>query len=257
MSHDPEPFDAAQEVSVTAERPVRPELAPTPDPAPDRVTWDMVRADEEVNALIEQANANLGVLGYTEHGVRHVTLVSRIARNVLRLLGHDAETQELAAIAGYLHDIGNSISRYDHAMTGAVLAQQILRRMEMPPRDIAIIMAAIGSHGDDAGRLGEATHPVGAALILADKSDVHRTRVRNTEPSTFDQHDRVNYAAQHAFLRVDEPERTITLELSIDTDVAKVMHYFEIFLPRMLMSRRAAEFLGCEFHISINNVELL
>ena len=257
MSEHLTPTDAALAAVFTTERPIRPDLALQPDPAPDRVTWDLVRADEEVSALIEQANANLGVLGYTEHGVRHVTLVSRIARNVLRLLDYDAENQELAAIAGYLHDMGNSISRYDHAMTGAILAQQILRRMDMPPRDVAIIMAAIGSHGDDAGRLGEATHPVGAALILADKSDVHRSRVRNTELSTFDQHDRVNYAAQHAFLRVDEAQRTITLELTIDTNVAKVMHYFEIFLPRMLMSRRAAEFLQCAFHICINDVELL
>jgi len=207
--------------------------------------------------LIEQANKSLGVLGYTEHGVRHVTLVSRIARNVLRYLGYDSEYQELASIAGYLHDVGNVISRYDHAYTSALLAHDILIRMGMPPTDVAIIMGAIGSHGDDSGRLGEAVHPVGAALILADKSDVHRSRVRNPDLNAFDQHDRVNYAAQTSFLRVDEPEKTITLELAIDTSVAQVMHYFEIFLPRMLMSRRAAEFLGCEFHITINGVTLL
>jgi len=245
------------DIATSVERPVMPELASEPDPAPDIVTFDIVRNDAEVAALVERANENLGVLGYTEHGVRHVTLVSRIARNVLRHLGYDAEHQELASIAGYLHDIGNVISRYDHAHTGAILARDILNRLGMPPKDVAIIMGAIGSHGDDSGRLGEAVHPVGAALILADKSDVHRSRVRNPEPVSFDQHDRVNYASQSSFLRVDELGKTITLELSIDTSVAQVMHYFEIFLPRMLMSRRAAEFLGCEFHITINGVTLL
>ncbi|MDQ3547586.1 MAG: HD domain-containing protein [Chloroflexota bacterium] len=245
------------DIATSVERPVMPELASEPDPAPDIVTFAIVRNDAEVAALVERANENLGVLGYTEHGVRHVTLVSRIARNVLRHLGYDAEHQELASIAGYLHDIGNVISRYDHAHTGAILARDILNRLGMPPKDVAIIMGAIGSHGDDSGRLGEAVHPVGAALILADKSDVHRSRVRNPEPASFDQHDRVNYASQSSFLRVDELGKTITLELSIDTSVAQVMHYFEIFLPRMLMSRRAAEFLSCEFHITINGVTLL
>ncbi|HQZ89969.1 MAG TPA: HD domain-containing protein [Thermomicrobiales bacterium] len=257
MTADQDPPDSPARSPRLGERPVRPELAPRPDPAPDIVTFDLVRSDPEVVALIEQANKSLGVLGYTEHGVRHVTLVSRIARNVLRYLGYDSEYQELASIAGYLHDVGNVISRYDHAYTSALLAHDILIRMGMPPTDVAIIMGAIGSHGDDSGRLGEAVHPVGAALILADKSDVHRSRVRNPDLNAFDQHDRVNYAAQTSFLRVDEPEKTITLELAIDTSVAQVMHYFEIFLPRMLMSRRAAEFLGCEFHITINGVTLL
>jgi uncharacterized protein len=245
------------DIAARAERPIRPDLASEPDPAPDVVTFDIVRTDPEVEALVERANENLGVLGYTEHGVRHVTLVSRIARNVLRHLGYDEQHQELASIAGYLHDIGNVISRYDHAHTGAILARDILNRLGMSPKDVAIIMGAIGSHGDDSGRLGEAVHPVGAALILADKSDVHRSRVRNPEPASFDQHDRVNYASQSSFLRVDELNKTITLEISIDTSVAQVMHYFEIFLPRMLMCRRASEFLGCEFHITINGVTLL
>lgn len=257
MSGEQNASESLANIAASGERPVMPERAATPDPAPDRVTFEIVRADAEVAALVEQANVSLGVIGYTEHGVRHVTLVSRIARNVLRHLGYDAEYQELASIAGYLHDLGNVISRYDHALTGALLARDILNRLGMPPTDVAIIMGAIGSHGDDAGRLGEAVHPVGAALILADKSDVHFSRVRNPDPSTFDAHDRVNYASQSSFLRVDELNRTITLELTIDTAVAQVMHYFEIFLPRMLMSRRAAEFLDCQFHITVNGVTLL
>ena len=194
-------------------------------------------------------------------GIRSVqrtwALVSKIARNVLRHLGYDREYQELASIAGYLHDVGNVISRYDHAYTGAMLARDVLSRMGMPPSDVAIIMGAIGSHGDDSQRLGEAVHPVSAALILADKSDVHRSRVRNPDAATFVQHDRVNYASESSVLRVDPENKRIALGLTIDTSISQVMHYFEIFLPRMLMSRRAAEFLGCAFHIDINGVELL
>lgn len=221
------------------------------------LTLETVRADPEVQALIRQANKNLGVLGFTEHGFRHVGLVSHIARNVLRLLDYDPHQQELAAIAGYLHDIGNVVSRHGHAVTGAVLAHPILTRLGMPPDDVAVILGAIGSHGDDNNRPGEPVHAVSAALILADKSDVHRSRVRNPDPATFDQHDRVNYAATSSFLRVDAVAKTITLELEIDCEMAPVMQYFEIFLPRMLMSRHAAELLGCTFHITINGVVVL
>lgn len=241
--------------------------APTAEPRPaqeepaERATaslhLDAIRNDDEVRALILQANKNLGVLGFTEHGFRHVGLVANIARNVLRLLGYDARQQELAAIAGYLHDIGNVISRHSHALTSATLAYPILTRLGMAPEDTAIVLGAIGSHGDDNGRLGEPVHPPSAALILADKSDVHRSRVRNPDPATFDQHDRVNFAATSSFLRVDAAAQTITLELQIDTTIAPVMHYFEIFLPRMLMCRRAAEHLGCAFHITMNDVVLL
>ena len=216
------------------------------------LTLEIVRNDPEIQAYIKQANKNLGVLGFTEHGFRHVGLVANIARNVMRLLGYDARQQELAAIAGYTHDIGNVISRHGHASTGALLAHAILDRLGMAPQDVAIVLGAIGSHGDDTGRLGEPVHPVSAALILADKSDVHRSRVRNPDPASFDQHDRVNYAATSSFLRVDSGAKTITLELQIDAEMAPVMQYFEIFLPRMLMSRRAAELLGCVFHITIN-----
>jgi hypothetical protein len=218
---------------------------------------DVVKADPEVQGFIRQANKNLGVLGFTEHGFRHVGLVASISRNVLRLLGYDGRQQELAAIAGYLHDIGNVVSRHGHASTGAVLAHPILTRLGMAPDDVAVVLGAIGSHGDDHHRLGEPVHPVSAALILADKSDVHRSRVRNNDPASFDQHDRVNYAATSSFLRVDAGAKTITLELTIDTDLAPVMEYFEIFLPRMLMSRHAALLLECDFHITINEAVVL
>ncbi|MEA2513112.1 MAG: uncharacterized protein QOJ59_2599 [Thermomicrobiales bacterium] len=236
---------------------VAPETAAASTRTEPSLMLDVVRADAEVQAYIRQANKNLGVLGFTEHGFRHVGLVANISRNVLRLLGYDPRQQELAAIAGYLHDIGNVISRHGHASTGALLAYPILNRLGMAPEDVAIVLGAIGSHGDDSGRLGEPVHPVSAALILADQSDVHRSRVRNTDPTTFDQHDRVNYAATSSFLRVAPEAKTITLELTIDTEMAPVMQYFEIFLPRMLMSRHAAELLGCAFHITINEVVVL
>jgi metal-dependent HD superfamily phosphatase/phosphodiesterase len=220
------------------------------------VTLDAVKADPEIQAFIRNANRNLGVIGYTEHGFRHVGLVANIARNILKRMGFDRRQQELAAIAGYLHDIGNVVSRLDHARTGALLAHGILRRLGATPEDAAIVMGAIGSHEDE-GHIGEPVHAVSAALILADKADVHRSRVRNPDPTTFDQHDRVNFAATSSRLRVDPDAKSITLELEIDTSIAPVMHYFEIFLPRMLMSRRAAEALGYAFHITINDVSVL
>jgi len=236
---------------------VDPEAASAAAETEPSLMLDTIRADPEVQSLISQANINLGVLGFTEHGFRHVGLVANIARNVLRLLAYDERQQELAAIAGYLHDIGNVVSRHGHATTSAMLAHSILVRLHMPWADIAVVLGALGSHGDDHGRLGEAVNPVSAAVILADKSDVHRSRVRNTDRATFDQHDRVNYAATSSFLRVDAGAKTITLELTIDTEIAPVMHYFEIFLPRMLMSRHAAELLDCEFHIVMNEVVVL
>jgi hypothetical protein len=220
------------------------------------VSLDTVKADPEVQAFIRNANRNLGAIGYTEHGFRHVGLVANIARNILKRMGFDRRQQELAAIAGYLHDMGNVVSRFDHARTGALLAHGILRRLGATPEDAAIVMGAIGSHEDE-GHMGEPVHAVSAALILADKADVHRSRVRNPEPTTFDQHDRVNFAATSSRLRVDPDAKSITLELEIDTSIAPVMHYFEIFLPRMLMSRRAAEALGHAFHITINDVSVL
>lgn len=219
--------------------------------------FSAVKDDPEIREMISSANRNLGVLGFTEHGFRHVGLVANIARNIMGRLDYDPRHQELAAIAGYTHDIGNVISRHGHASTGAILAHQILTRLGMDPADVIVVMSAIGSHGDDAGRLGEPVHPVSAALILADKSDVHRTRVRNNDPVSFDDHDQMNYATTSSFLRVDPDAKSITLELEIDTEMASVMKYFELFLPRMQMCRRAADLLGQTFHITINDVAVL
>ncbi|MGI9252749.1 MAG: HD domain-containing protein [Thermomicrobiales bacterium] len=234
-----------------------PTLGSAAPPHLSSLSFETVKSDPEVHAYIQVANENLGVLGFTEHGFRHVSLVSSIARNVLRLLGYDERQQELAAIAGYLHDIGNVVSRHAHAQSSALLCHVILNRLGMNPVDVAVVLGAVGSHGDDHQRLGEPVHPVSAALILADKSDVHRSRVRVQDVSSFDQHDRVNYAATSSFLRVDGEAKTITLQLTIDTAIAPVIEYFEIFLPRMLMCRHAATLLGCGFHITINDVAVL
>jgi uncharacterized protein len=220
------------------------------------ITLDTVKSDPEVQSLIRNANRNLGAIGYTEHGFRHVGLVANIARNILKRMGFDRRHQELAAISGYLHDVGNVVSRHDHARTGALLAHGILNRLGANHEDTAIVMGAIGSHEDE-GHMGDPVHAVSAALILADKADVHRSRVRNTDPTAFDQHDRVNYAATSSRLHVDPDQKSVTLQLAIDTAIAPVMQYFEIFLPRMLMSRRAAEALGYDFHITINDVTVL
>lgn len=221
------------------------------------VTFAQIEQDDEIRAMIEAADHNLGVLGYTEHGFRHVGLVSKIARGVMFRLGYDAHQQELAAIAGFTHDIGNVVSRHGHASTGAVIAHQILTARGMAPADVIVVMSAIGSHGDDHGKLGEPVNPVSAALILADKSDVHRSRVRNNDPADFDDHDQMNYATTSSFLRVNPDAKTITLELEIDTELASVMKYFELFLPRMQMCRRAANLLQQQFRITINNVAVL
>ncbi|MDQ7819366.1 MAG: HD domain-containing protein [Armatimonadota bacterium] len=218
------------------------------------VTLEDVKRDPEVEAYIDKANEYTGAIGYTEHGARHANLTASIAYNTLKRLGYPERDAQLASIAAYLHDIGNLVSRVNHEHTGAVLANRILERLGMDPVERAIVMGAIGNHEE---KHGEPVSPVGAAVILADKSDVHRSRVRNPDPTTFDIHDRVNYAVQHSFLRVDDKSRTITLELTIDTQLSQVMEYFEIFLTRMVMCRRAAKFLNCEFKLQINGVKLL
>jgi metal-dependent HD superfamily phosphatase/phosphodiesterase len=218
------------------------------------VTLDDVRRDHEVQVFIAKANDNLAVLGYTEHGTRHAGLVAAAASNVLLRLGYPEREAELAAIAGYLHDIGNGISRLDHGIAAALNARHILDRLGMPPEEFAEVMCAIGNHEEE---YGQAVSAMAAAVILGDKSDVHRSRVRRIVPDTTDMHDRVNTATTRSLLNVDGDVKSITLELEIDTTIIRLMHYFEIFLERMVMCRRAAEFLGCSFGLVINGTRLL
>jgi metal-dependent HD superfamily phosphatase/phosphodiesterase len=218
------------------------------------VTLDDLKKDPEVDAYITKANEYTEAIGYTEHGARHANLTASIAYNTLKRLAYQERDTQLAAVAAYLHDIGNMVSRINHEHTGAMLANSILLRLGMDPVERGIIMGAIGNHEEKGG---EPVSPVGAAVILADKSDVHRSRVRNPDMTTFDIHDRVNYAVEHSFLRVDEKGKTISLELTIDTKLSQVMEYFEIFLSRMVMCRRAAQFLACEFKLQINGAKLL
>lgn len=220
----------------------------------EKITLADVKRHPQVETFLQQGNDNLGSIGFTEHGARHATLVATIARQIMQRLGYSERECELAAIAGYLHDIGNVISREGHGLTGAMIAMQLFAEMGMPYDETAIVAAAIGNHEE---QYGVAVHPVAAALILADKSDVHRSRVRNPDVSTFDIHDRVNYAVTHSFLRVEEETRLITLELTIDQSVSSIFDYFEIFLLRMVMCRRAAETLQATFSIVINDSKLL
>src|SRR5262245_49253765 len=223
--------------------------APPAGGAVSQVTFDFVREHPRVRLYIRMADAALEAIGYTEHGERHVGLVSRIAFNVLKRMGRPEREAELAAIAGYLHDIGNAVNRDHHAQTSAVMSMQILGDMGMPDAEIATVMGAVGNHHENDG---EPVSRVAAALIMADKSDVHRTRVRNPDMIKFDIHDRVNYAVVKSFLNVDEAAKRITLELTVDTAISQVMEYFEIFMTRMVASRKAAKYLGTDFGLTVN-----
>jgi metal-dependent HD superfamily phosphatase/phosphodiesterase len=218
------------------------------------VNLPQVKSHPAVKTFIRLADDYLGELGYTEHGFRHAKIVARDARNLLKGLGYEKRVSERAAIAGYLHDMGNFISRAGHPQSGAAISYQILGELGMPYKEIGIVLGAVGNHEEG---IGQPVSPESAALILADKADVHRSRVRNKDAETFDIHDRVNYAAESSVLSVDAEKRTLTLELTIDTDMCKIMEYFEIFLERMAMCRRAAEFLDCQFRLVINGTEVL
>jgi metal-dependent HD superfamily phosphatase/phosphodiesterase len=207
----------------------------------NRITLEEIKENIFVKTLIRVGNENLKVMGFTEHGFRHLSLVSNIAYNVIRILGLSEREAELASIAGYMHDIGNVVNRRGHHLSGAILAYYILDDL--------------GMHHDE--ETGQPVNNVAAALILADKSDVHRTRVRNKTNIGLDIHDRVNYAVERSFLRVDPEKKHISLELDIDSQISPVMDYFEIFLSRMIMCRRAAEFLGCTFALEINGKKLV
>ena len=216
------------------------------------VTLEKVQADPELSMFISAADRVMEGLGYTEHGFRHANLTARISYNVLTRAGFDERTANLGCIAGYLHDVGNMFTREAHGQTGAVVVYQSLRDA-VPGPDLATICAAIANH-EEAN--GYAVSPASAAVILADKSDVHRSRVRKSGKIEFDIHDRVNFAAEQSFLRVDSTAKTVTLELTIDTEISQVMEYFEIFLGRMQMCRKAAEVLDCRFKLTINGAEL-
>lgn len=215
---------------------------------------ERVRESQRISAFIDAADEFLDAQGYTEHGQRHARLVGHIAFNVLTHLGHERRAAELAAVAGYLHDVGNVVTRTNHGISSAFLAMDLLRELDVDWRDIAYVMSAVGNHEE---QHGESVSEIGAAVILADKSDVHRSRVRKNASIEMDIHDRVNYAVETSFLRVDPQDRTITLELEIDTAISQVLEYFEIFLERMVMCRRAARTLHCDFKITVNNVPVL
>lgn len=218
------------------------------------ITLEDVRNNEEVIALVQGAQKQLNSLGYTEHSLRHVGIVSKRAGDILETLGYPKERVELARIAGYLHDIGNCVNRKDHAHSGAIMAYNILKDMGMNVTDRTEIMMAIGNHDEETGT---AVSDISAALILADKSDVHRDRVVNTNIGTFDKHDKVNYAVTDAKLIINKEDRKITLSIEIDTELCPVLDYFEIFIDRMIMSKYAAKYLNIWLELIINGTKLL
>ena len=218
------------------------------------VTYEDVRKSEEIRTYIKQADESLKAIGYTEHSFAHCTKVAKVAGDLLEKLGYDAHEVELARIAGFMHDIGNVVNRIDHAQSGAMMAFRILDKMGMPPEDVATVITAIGNHDE---QTDAAVNAVAAALIIADKTDVRRSRVRNRSTINFDIHDRVNYAAEKSDVILEPDSKTITLDLKINTEICAVMDYFEIFTGRMLLCRKAAEFLGLQFKLDINDVYLL
>ncbi len=219
------------------------------------ITYDTIRHNKHVNALIEAGNAALDVMGFTDHGYAHAGITADTAAKVLATLGYDERTCELARVAAYMHDIGNAVNRADHALTGATLAHQILLSEGAAPEDIAAIVTAIGNHDEKAAN---AVTPLSAALILADKSDVRRSRVRcRPEDIDFDIHDRVNYAVVGSELIVDPEAKIVILKLTIDTAICPVMDYFEIFLTRMILCRSAAKYLELSFELIINDTRML
>ena len=218
------------------------------------LTFKNVKNNEAIRTYIQRADESLIALGFTEHSFAHVTMVAENAGYILETLGYPARTVELAKIAGFLHDIGNLVNRIDHSQSGAVMAFRILDNLKCDPAEIATIVTAIGNHDEGTG---QPVNPVAAALILADKADVRRSRVRNRDKASFDIHDRVNYSVEKARLVVSEDRTAITLILTVDAEYAAVMEYFEIFLQRMLMCRKAAAALKLDFHLSVNGQQML
>ena len=218
------------------------------------ITFEQIKNNEDVKTYITKADASLKALGYTEHSFAHVGKVSSDAAYILGTLGYDERTVELARIAGHLHDIGNLVNRVDHSQSGAVMAFRLLDKLGMPADEIATVVTAIGNHDEGTG---VPVNAVAAALIIADKCDVRRTRVRNTAPESFDIHDRVNYSVETSTLGIDAEKKRITLELTIDSEISAVMDYFQIFLGRMQMAKSAARSLELDFSLVINKQRLL
>ena len=218
------------------------------------MTPAQIKENEQIRTYIQRADDTLAAMGFTEHSYAHVTRVAHFAEKVLTELGYPKRTCELAWIAGYMHDIGNVINRIDHAQSGAVMAFRILDKLGMDADEIATVCSAIGNHDESTAY---PVNPVAAALILADKTDVRRTRVRTKDPAAFDIHDRVNYAVEKASTRLVDDNSAVLLSLVIDTDISPVIDYFEILMDRMLLCRRAAEKLGLSFRLEVNGQMVL
>lgn len=218
------------------------------------VTFEYIRKNPDIRTYIQRADQALKAIGYTEHAFAHVEKTAHTAAKILTTLGYSEREVELARIAGFLHDIGNVINRVDHAQSGAVMAFRLLDRLEMPVEEICAVISAIGNHDEATAQPIDA---ISAALILADKTDVRRSRVRNTDFLTFDIHDRVNYAVETAELLVDKEQQEFVLSMTIDTQISSVLEYFEIFMERMLLCRRAAQFFHMQFKIYINHSLML
>jgi len=218
------------------------------------VTYEDIRHNESIKTYIDQADKSLLALGYTEHSFAHVTMVAKTAKDILTTLGYPEHDIELVQIAAHLHDIGNLVNRIEHSQSGAILAFQILNALNMPPEDIALICTAIGNHDEGTG---VPVNHIAAALILGDKTDVRRSRVRNQDITSFDIHDRVNYSVQSADTKIDTKTNTFTLSLLIDDHYGSIMDYFEIFLNRMILCRKAALMLGLTFQLIINEQQVI
>ena len=218
------------------------------------ITLETLKADKAIQTYIQRADETLKALGYTEHSFAHVTKVAETAGYILSTLGYSPREVELAKIAGYLHDIGNLVNRVEHSQSGAIMAFRILDKMDMDVEELATIVAAIGNHDEGTGI---PVNAVAAALILADKSDVRRSRVRNEDVATFDIHDRVNYSVKKAELKINQDHTLIKLKLTVDTHYSSVMNYFEIFLSRMMLCQKAATTLGLQFRLMINEQQVI
>ncbi|MFH1613033.1 MAG: HD domain-containing protein [bacterium] len=220
-----------------------------------KIQLNDIKQNKEIKEFLAKTDEYLGIIGYTEHGERHANITANFAHDILTNLNFSKRDAELAAIAGYVHDIGNVIGRPYHGQFGTQIISRILREMGMENNEIIPIMAAVGNHEEDYS--GNPVNSIAASLIIADKADVHLTRVRTAKMINFDMHDRVNYAVKKAFLKIKKDQKIISLNLTIDTNISQVMEYFEIFLSRMIISRRAANFLKCNYELVINKTKLL